>query len=228
MPTTATRTGYCTACGAKSAALSPRGRRCPGCEWAHGEDARRRYRERALARIRAKRGTRPGPKPVLAEHERCRHCRLRKGSPKIRGLCRPCYGIYGVRIQYPTPQRAEPESAGPTLAELDALVASRYASLPDRQVPEPAWAWHETPTREGYDTVGCAGWEEWDGLDNRTGFALHPSTEPESIARDQREEVERAVDFLAGLGAVTAEAVGELVCLPVSVVVRRMSELSRE
>lgn len=67
-------------------------------------------------------------------------------------------------------------------------------------------------------------WELWWGVCS-DGYALHPDTEPESIARDQREEVARAVDFLSGLGAVTAEAVGELVCLPTDVVRRRLAEL---
>jgi hypothetical protein len=123
------RAGYCTACGSPSARLS-RACRCPACEFARVEESRRRHRERARERARLLRGTAPKPAPVLADRERCVHCRARKGVPAQRMLCRACYAHRGVRVLYPPPPRAKPEKPEPTAEELDALVASRYATMP--------------------------------------------------------------------------------------------------
>jgi hypothetical protein len=80
--------------------------------------------------------------------ERCRHCRAAVGRPEgvARGLCRRCYGDGAVRAKYPPLYRprkgrkiAYRAPAGETEADLDALVESRRATMPDQmgRVPEP-------------------------------------------------------------------------------------------
>lgn len=71
----------------------------------------------------------------------CKHCKREYGD-LVRGLCRPCHRTPGVKEQYPRMNkkrpyvRSEDEHADDTEAKLDAMVAERYATMPDKGRPD--------------------------------------------------------------------------------------------
>jgi ribosomal protein L37E len=67
---------------------------------------------------------------------RCRHCG-KKTIKRARGLCFTCLGVPAVRDRYlpKSKSRYEPE---PTEGELNALIASRWATMPSGWDDEPA------------------------------------------------------------------------------------------
>lgn len=131
-------------------------------------------------------------------------------------LCRVCHG------------RASAEGAGPgpTLAELDALVAARSATLPpndEEPAPPPdADAWWARKKKDAGPRPGDL-WETWAGIDHaRDGCEFHPDTEPAAIAAAQRAAVAEALAAEPGAGV---GRLSELAVLPVWNVERCLEDL---
>ncbi len=75
------------------------------------------------------------PAPISTEGVRCRHCKTRKaacrpcGMLTRRGCCERCANDPDIREKYALID-AKAGKGGPTLAQLDELVASREATMP--------------------------------------------------------------------------------------------------
>lgn len=61
----------------------------------------------------------------------CVHCE-EKPANRSRGLCWGCFRVPAIRDMYPAKCEAGSTWREPTMEELDRLIASRYATMPNR------------------------------------------------------------------------------------------------
>ena len=84
--------------------------------------------------------------PLTTPRGNCRHCGV-ECCLRARRLCHRCYGDAAVRLSYPADPRgctaAVLAAADPTEAELDALIADRFAEMERDGYP----AWWDDDTR---------------------------------------------------------------------------------
>lgn len=84
-------------------------------------------------------------KPLLPGREPCQHCKVRNGISHKCGLCVGCYETRRIRDLYLS-RRIEQrhEADGPTMEELEAIIAERMKNLPKW------WHRHAAPHGEGH------------------------------------------------------------------------------
>ena len=70
-------------------------------------------------------------KPLDPSRPACHHCRERNGHACKRGLCTRCHGIKAVRDLYRVRAANKVEDMGPTMEELDALIAEQLPTMPN-------------------------------------------------------------------------------------------------
>lgn len=75
-------------------------------------------------------------KPLMEGRKPCVHCKTRNGIAHKCGLCIRCYACVGIRTQYSRRgYMIEANYRGPTLEQLEALIASRYPTMPKEPKP---------------------------------------------------------------------------------------------
>lgn len=82
-----------------------------------------------------------GVKPRDESRPACVHCKVRNGNKHRCSLCIRCYQCIGIRKQYRTDRNYKGANGdggmyrGPTLAQLEALIESRYPTMPNEPKP---------------------------------------------------------------------------------------------
>lgn len=84
------------------------------------------------------------PKPLDPGRPACKHCKERNGIKYRCGLCKRCYGCIDIRVKYRVQRNYKGSNGGgdgvyrgPSMEELEALIAERSQNLP-------RW-WHREP-----------------------------------------------------------------------------------